>query len=180
MEYPKFMQAMLATVAIKIDEALLKCCCQIWQRGMQPFVEEVQEFQGQFAMQYITAGVIQGAERNGSSVLGLAGKEPFIMFSAEPLWRNAADSPRVLTAVDKALSAMASEAKKRGLQHDYVYSNYASQFQDPMRSSYGEEQVLFMRNVRLKYDPEQVFQHLRGGGFKLSASVRRVDETAHL
>ena len=49
----------------------------------------------------------------------------------------------------------------------WVYLNYADQSQDPL-TSYGVENVKKIRDVAAKYDPEQVFQKLCPGGFKIS------------
>lgn len=57
------------------------------------------------------------------------------------------------------------------LNLDWEYINYADESQDPL-STYGRENVKKLREVALKYDPEQVFQKLCRGGFKLtSASI---------
>ncbi|KAH9886126.1 hypothetical protein F4778DRAFT_759092 [Xylariomycetidae sp. FL2044] len=53
---------------------------------------------------------------------------------------------------------------------DWVYLNYADQTQDVL-GSYGTENLEFMRSVARKYDPDEVFQKLCVGGFKLSDSA---------
>ncbi|KAJ0108397.1 hypothetical protein J7T55_005374 [Diaporthe amygdali] len=50
---------------------------------------------------------------------------------------------------------------------DWLYLNYANSSQDVL-ASYGAENVEFMKKVAAKYDPEQVFQKLCPGGFKVS------------
>ncbi|KAI0967871.1 hypothetical protein F4678DRAFT_482894 [Xylaria arbuscula] len=50
----------------------------------------------------------------------------------------------------------------------WTYLNYADKTQDPL-SSYGLENVVKMKEVAAKYDPQGVFQTLCPGGFKLSA-----------
>ena len=50
---------------------------------------------------------------------------------------------------------------------EWTYLNYADGTQDPL-ASYGLDNVRFMKDVAAKYDPEQVFQTLCPGGFKLS------------
>lgn len=49
----------------------------------------------------------------------------------------------------------------------WTYLNYADRSQDPL-ASYGVENVRFMKDVAAKYDPDQVFQTLCPGGFKIS------------
>lgn len=50
---------------------------------------------------------------------------------------------------------------------DWIYLNYADKSQDVL-ASYGADNVRFMKDVAHKYDPQQVFQKLCPGGFKLS------------
>jgi hypothetical protein len=55
---------------------------------------------------------------------------------------------------------------KRG-NLEWVYLNYADSSQDPL-GSYGEENIRKMKEAAAKYDPQQVFQNLCPGGFKIS------------
>ncbi|KAI1375604.1 hypothetical protein F4677DRAFT_421859 [Hypoxylon crocopeplum] len=50
---------------------------------------------------------------------------------------------------------------------EWTYLNYADRSQDPL-ASYGVENVRRLKEVAAKYDPEQVFQRLCPGGFKIS------------
>lgn len=50
---------------------------------------------------------------------------------------------------------------------EWEYLNYADFTQDPL-STYGEENVEFLKNVATKYDPDEVFQTRMPGGFKIS------------
>lgn len=50
---------------------------------------------------------------------------------------------------------------------EWVYLNYADKSQDPL-GSYGVENVKKLKEVAAKYDPDQVFQKLCPGGFKIS------------
>lgn len=49
---------------------------------------------------------------------------------------------------------------------EWEYMNYANASQDPLRS-YGEANVERLKHVAKKYDPEEVFQRLCVGGFKI-------------
>lgn len=72
----------------------------------------------------------------------------------------------VLQTQEKYLSEIAEEAKRNNAGHPFLYMNYAAQFQDVI-SSYGAENVEFLRRVAAAYDPDQVFQQLLPGPFKL-------------
>nr|ANM86476.1 putative 6-hydroxy-D-nicotine oxidase [Cladonia uncialis subsp. uncialis] len=50
---------------------------------------------------------------------------------------------------------------------DWIYMNYADKSQNPL-ASYGPENVKKLKDAAAKYDPEQVFQKLCPGGFKIS------------
>lgn len=49
---------------------------------------------------------------------------------------------------------------------DWSYLNYADRSQNPL-ASYGQQSVARLRDAAEKYDPEQVFQKLCPGGFKI-------------
>ncbi len=51
---------------------------------------------------------------------------------------------------------------------EWRYLNYADKSQDPL-ASYGAANIKFLKHVAGEYDPEQVFQKLCPGGFKISA-----------
>lgn len=71
---------------------------------------------------------------------------------------------------------MKSEAKRRGLDNDFVYLNYASEYQDPIES-YGAANKKRLMNISKKYDLTQVFLYLQPGGFRL---VKGAPQTDHL
>lgn len=55
------------------------------------------------------------------------------------------------------------------LNFDWEYINYADETQD-LLGSYGADNVRRLRDVSEGYDPEQVFQTLCRGGFKLTST----------
>lgn len=55
------------------------------------------------------------------------------------------------------------------LNLDWEYINYADETQD-LLGRYGAENVRRLREISQRYDPEQVFQTLWRGGFKLTAN----------
>jgi hypothetical protein len=81
-------------------------------------------------------------------------------------WRKASDDTKIYKFLSTVIQKIKAHAKSEGLENDYIYMNYASQFQDPL-SSYGAANVAKLRAVSKKYDPTQVFQTLQPGYFKL-------------
>jgi hypothetical protein len=57
-------------------------------------------------------------------------------------------------------------ARTSGLDHPYLYQNYAS-YQQDVFASYGAENLVKLKSISTKYDPQQVWQKLQPGYFKL-------------
>lgn len=57
-------------------------------------------------------------------------------------------------------------AAAKGLDHPYLYQNYAAQKQNVL-ASYGDANLSKLRAIAKKYDSDQVFQKLQPGYFKL-------------
>jgi len=57
-------------------------------------------------------------------------------------------------------------AKEKGQLHPFLYQNYAAEWQDVF-AGYGEENRAKLRSVQKKYDPQDVFQRLQSGYFKV-------------
>lgn len=107
-------------------------------------------------------GNVMGVERHGSDgVLLLA------TASLPTAEQRALAYPKVQAWVGSVREFAAAIEGGGGLL-GWTYLNYADQSQDVL-ASYGEENVRFMREVAARYDPQQVFQKLCPGGFKISA-----------
>ena len=74
--------------------------------------------------------------------------------------------PKVIALVNAVVDYAATEIEGGG-NLDWIYLNYADKSQDPL-STYGASNLKLMREVAVKYDPNQVFQKLCPGGFKIS------------
>lgn len=72
--------------------------------------------------------------------------------------------PKIKAWVD-AVSDFAGTIEGGNLEWKHL--NYADKSQDVL-ASYGAENVRRMKEAAAKYDPEQVFQKLVPGGFKIS------------
>lgn len=69
------------------------------------------------------------------------------------------------------LRKIRAEAEKRNLYHPFLFANYAGRFQDVM-GSYGSKNAQFLSEMARVYDPEQIFQHLQQGTFKVNDLVQ--------
>ncbi|KAI1141849.1 FAD-binding domain-containing protein [Hypoxylon sp. FL0543] len=117
--------------------------------------------------QVLTVPQLKAMTRNGGNALGIGGgKKPLFLIQLAVMWMLESDDKVVLTTMSKILSRSQELARERGLDHPFLYMNYASQFQDPI-ASYGAENKARLVEVSKKYDPQGVFQNLNPGHFKL-------------
>jgi len=101
------------------------------------------------------------------NALGLAGKtKPLVVTLVTVTWTNAADDTLVTNTSNSLLKAINDQARQLGDLDDFIYLNYAGQFQDPI-SSYGAQSVSKLQEVRKRVDPEGVFTYQVPGGYKV-------------
>ncbi|KAI9374423.1 hypothetical protein BJX61DRAFT_301221 [Aspergillus egyptiacus] len=82
-------------------------------------------------------------------------------------WDSEEDDALFRRLCEEALAELDEYAKSIDAYNEYIYLNYADKTQNPLRG-YGDENVEFIREVALRYDPDGVFQTQVPGGFKVS------------
>lgn len=108
--------------------------------------------------------------RNGGNPLGLSPEDgPFYLISVACSWDKAEDDAVIYQTISRLFTRIKAEATSRGVHSDFVYMNYASQYQDVI-GSYGSSNKAKLKDVARKYDPAQVFQRLQPGYFKLDGA----------
>jgi hypothetical protein len=106
-------------------------------------------------------------KKNGGNPLGLTAEDgPYYLIQTSSWWENEADDKRMYQMSSNVFERIKAVAVAEGVQNDWVYMNYASQFQDVI-SSYGAENKAALKDIAAKYDPTGVFQKLQPGYFKL-------------
>lgn len=105
-------------------------------------------------------GNIMGLERNSGNA---------ILFQLSVMMKTAEQAAFVYPKSQAAVRAIKefADSLDGGLMRDWLYINYADKSQDVLRS-YGVENVRKMKEVATRYDPDQVFQKLCLGGWKIS------------
>jgi hypothetical protein len=105
-----------------------------------------------------------------SSFLGLNPKDgPLLIVQICTTYNNAEDDDLVAEADNKYLEEVTTLARQMGLEHRYIFANYAWPT-EPVMAGYGEERLEFLRKVAAKYDPDGFFQGQFVGGFKIGRS----------
>lgn len=153
-------------VTFKVDRALFTFLINTFYADF-PTVQDAAGFFPSISIQPITAGQLKGMQKNGGNALGLnPSKGPYFVMNMSSRWANASDDARILAFFSNIIKKVKTEAQSKGLDNDYIYMNYASQFENPI-SSYGAANVKRLKTVSAKYDPASVFINLMPGHFKL-------------
>ncbi|KNG44766.1 fad binding domain-containing protein [Stemphylium lycopersici] len=153
-------------ISLKMDRQLLQFIIDTFYT-QEATVADVEKILLIMAIQPITESAIKAMQKNGGNALGLDPTNgPYFVLNFNAAWNIAEDEAKFHTVIANIIKLIKAEARKRNLDNDFVYLNYASEFQDPI-SSYGKENKQRLIRVSKKYDPKQVFQSLQPGGFKL-------------
>ena len=141
---------------------------------LELFVQEVETIKDASGLlpavvfQPITSSQITHFRKRGGNALGISDADaPLILMNLAFMWSNDGDDDRVLAATQRIRDGAVDVAEGMGLGYRYVYQNYASLDQDVF-AGYGEDNKQRLIRISRKYDPEQVFQNLQPGYFKLS------------
>ena len=158
----------LATVAFANDLPTLKRAHDITVDIYDGVKDRVKgEMEWLFAYEPLPTLFSKHSRAKGGNVLGLdREKRDLILMQLAPRWTDAADDAIMQATAREWVEKVGEYAKSVGKGSGFVYYNYADGFQDPI-ASYGEENVVFMREVAREYDPRGVFQRALRGGFKI-------------
>lgn len=116
-------------------------------------------------MQPISESVVLAGEERGGNALGLQPtNQTWVIIDAG--WYSSEDDPDAHSIGTSLINQTENAALEAGQHLPYVFMNDAS-YDQAVIASYGTENVERMRDVQRKYDPDQVFQKLVPGGFKL-------------
>jgi hypothetical protein len=153
-------------ISLKMDRSLLDFTIATFY-AQEATVAGVEKMLLIMAIQPITAGALSAMQKNGGNALGLdPSGGPYFVLNFNAAWNNAIDEPEFHRVISTIIRLIRAEGRARGLDNDFVYLNYASEYQDPI-GSYGAANKARLQTVSRKYDPAQVFQKLQPGGFKL-------------
>jgi hypothetical protein len=157
------------TATYKLNQDLVTAIQNIFFDELQS-IKDVAGIVPAATLQVISQGQLAQMSKNGGNPLGLSAADgPYILMNPNVQWTNAADDARVIGAYASFVSRCDAEAKKRGLYENYLYMNYASQYQAVV-PSYGAANQQRLKQVAAKYDPTGVYQNLQPGYFKLDGS----------
>lgn len=118
-------------------------------------------------LQPISRAITSKAALNGGNVLGQTPAQGDVFYNNyAAFWTSPDDDAAIYARTQRFFTRSTQYAKEQGQYHAFEYSNYALPSQNPI-ASYGRKNLAFLRAVAKKYDPDQVFQTLVPGGWKL-------------
>ncbi|KAH7383972.1 FAD binding domain-containing protein [Pyrenochaeta sp. MPI-SDFR-AT-0127] len=121
----------------------------------------------QCQFQPITASIV--TKGKGNNILGLehhVQEGPGMLFLISVVVGTAADESVARSLVRAYHMDVDRYASSLGVNWNWVYLNYADGEQDAI-STFGDDNIWKIKNASAKYDPNGVFQYLRGSGFKI-------------
>ncbi|KAJ4985186.1 hypothetical protein SVAN01_09322 [Stagonosporopsis vannaccii] len=161
-------------ISLKMDKDLLRFVVDAFFE-QEATIADVEKILLIMAIQPITEGALKAMQKNGGNALGLdQGNGPYFVVNFNAAWNNEEDEPKFHKVISKVVDAVKAEAKRRNLDNNFIYLNYASEYQDPI-SSYGTANKERLIKISKKYDPAQVFQYLQPGGFKLNRGTPKLN-----
>jgi hypothetical protein len=85
-------------------------------------------------------------------------------------YSDADDDEKVHHANDNIMNRAVALAKEMGLDHRYIYQNYANQTQDVFAGLSPENKQRLLQ-IQKRHDPERILSRLQPGAFKLQESA---------
>ncbi|KAI4713811.1 hypothetical protein J4E89_001259 [Alternaria sp. Ai002NY15] len=153
----------------KVDRDIFKAFIDIFFE-MVPAIQDAAGILPVLSFQAITVPAMEKMQQNGGNALGLDPSDgPIFICNLAILWTDVADNARIMSFSNSLYERLVEEAAKKDLNHDYIYMNYASPYQDVI-ASYGAANKQRLKSISGEYDPTGVFQVLQPGYFKLEGA----------
>jgi hypothetical protein len=157
------------TATYKLNATLAAFIVSTFQSEIEP-VKNAAGIVPAAVLQIITLPMLRQMSKNGGNPLGLSLTDgPLILLNLAFMWDDTAYDAAIMQANANIIAKTVAQAKAWGLDNDYLYMNYASQFQSVV-PSYGAANVAKLTKIAKKYDPDGVFQTLQPGYFKLGVA----------
>ncbi|KAK3687935.1 hypothetical protein B0T22DRAFT_439508 [Podospora appendiculata] len=117
--------------------------------------------------QMLSKAWLNAARASGGDPMDLEPGNGIIVFLIGSSWEDAADDAIVNEFSKRCAAAIEKKSKAKGLDYPFIYINDAGPSQKPFELYGKGKSIKKMKTIRDRYDPQQVFQKLLPGGFKL-------------
>lgn len=159
-----------ATATFKISVPFLSKLVDIFIAETDP-IKHVAGFLPSLILQIITKDEISAFRKHGGNALGISEDEgPLLLLNDAIRYSDAADDEKVHNANDRFMNRAVALSKEMGLDHRYIYQNYANQTQDVFAGLSPENKQRLLQ-IQKRHDPERVLSRLQPGAFRLQESA---------
>lgn len=161
------------TITVRMDFHLLDAMVDLWYTSADAMRKRVSGLMYTLVFQPLSAGMLEASCRAAPSrpasttSQGLDPKEgPLVVAEICMTWKKAEDDEFMGKEGSKYLEDCTSLAREMGLDHRFIFPNYAWPTEAVMKG-YGEDRLAVLRDVAKKWDPDGFFQGQFVGGFKI-------------
>ncbi|KAF2201917.1 FAD binding domain-containing protein [Delitschia confertaspora ATCC 74209] len=166
---PNGLREMYWTATYKLDKEMVTFIKDVFYEELAS-IADAASLVPAATLQVITKPQLANMAKHGGNPLGLSPEDGnLLLLDLNTMWSNPADDERILSYNKRVYSRTVEEAKRRQLGENYLYMNYASQYQAVV-PSYGEANQQMLQKIAAKYDPTRVFERLQPGYFKLDGA----------
>ncbi|KAF2135827.1 uncharacterized protein K452DRAFT_330009 [Aplosporella prunicola CBS 121167] len=156
------------TISFQNDERVLQKAAALFDAMLDAIKADGEDWLALNLFQPLPRVFADRGLEKGGNVLGLDRfKGDNVVYQVYLGWKDVANDAVFQTAAEKLIADVDAFAKSIKKDNPFIYLDYAYKTQKPLES-YGEANLKKIRDVANKYDPEQVFQTLVPGGFKIS------------
>ncbi|KAI6778115.1 uncharacterized protein J7T54_001536, partial [Emericellopsis cladophorae] len=154
---PPVTQVLMADVTFENDLDVIKAAFDITME-VRKTLSHVPNLVWDFQFEPLPRHFLEASKAAGGNVMGLddVDKDLLVLFLM-PLWEDSEYDSDVRDAAELWFHRIQEYTQSVGKAHPFEFANYAASFQDPM-SSYGVENLQFLKDVSHRYDPGQLFQ----------------------
>ena len=163
---PNGLRETYQTHTLGMSKATMNGCLDIWLAETAT-IANVSGILPALIYQPITDNVIEKFRINGGNCLGIDESQgPLLLMSNSIMWTDPTADDLVLSTNRRIIDRCVEKSRELGQFNRYIYQNYAAAGQ-PVFEGYGESNLRKLREISKKYDPQQFFQKLQPGYFKL-------------
>ncbi|OJD13546.1 hypothetical protein AJ78_06006 [Emergomyces pasteurianus Ep9510] len=162
------------TITVKMNFDLLNGLVDLWYSSVNTVKQRVSGLMYSLVFQLLSVSMLETSCQTAPSrppattSQGLNPKEgPLIVLEIYMTWKNTEDDEFIEKAGCQYLDDARSLARQMGLDHRYIFPNYACPKEKVMKG-YGDERLAVLQHTAQKWDPEGFFQGQFVGGFKIT------------
>ncbi|KAI9750569.1 MAG: methionyl-tRNA synthetase [Chaenotheca gracillima] len=166
LEQPGSLRERFTTITVGNKASILEEAFNIFNSTLQTVIDAPGLVYA-LSLQAIPSSIRQQSTNLGGNSLGIPPSEgPLCVILLSTGWSDITDDDRLEAAAKSWYAQLSEAARASGLDNDWIYLNYAAEFQDPIKG-YGVKNKANLQAVSRKYDPSGIFQKAVPGGFKL-------------